>query len=498
MIQRYFTAMALLLLSALPSMAATTDADTLLRYSAEANVQAGSGTHTSFWLSNNRMGLSSVRNNSGYLRAGLFRDADTTRRFSWSAGVDLVGAFHYTSGFVVQQLYAGVRYRCLDLTVGARERRSQFVDGYLSSGDLLLSESARPIPQARIAIENYRYIPYTRRSLAIRGYFSFGMFTDQDWQTSFTRGTGNQRAKGVLFHSKGIFLRWGNTDRFPLTIEGGLEMAAQWGGKIYLADGKVVTPGHSLKDAFKVVIPTGSSSDDPALAPDVANIEGNHTGAWSLAAAWTPKQADWSARVYYQHYFEDHSMMFWDYLWRDMLLGAEFKLPKNPFVDRFLYEYLITKDQAGPVYNDKTPSVPEQVSGRDNYYNNFLYGAWQHWGMAIGNPLLLSPIYNADHRIHFYNNRIKAHHFGLSGQPLDELRWRVLFSFVRSWGTYEQPTPEVIRSYNALLELDWQPRRLPGWGARLSLAADRGSLLGHNYGAMLTITRSGVITRNRK
>ena len=115
-----------------------------------------------------------------------------------------------------------MRYRALELTVGSKERRSQFVDPELSSGDLLMSENARPIPQARLAIEDYRYIPGTRDRLAVRGYFSFGMFTDGDWQYSFTRGHDTQRAKNVLYHSKGIFLRWGNTERFPLTVEGGL------------------------------------------------------------------------------------------------------------------------------------------------------------------------------------------------------------------------------------------------------------------------------------
>lgn len=473
------------------SVGAAAPADSLMYWRVEANASAGGGDRSPFWLTNNRMGLSSVNNGNGYLRAGFFREQQTDRRFSWGAGVDLAGAFHSTSCFVIQQLYGSVRYRALELTVGSKERRSQFVDPELSSGDLLMSENARPIPQARLAIEDYRYIPGTRDRLAVRGYFSFGMFTDGDWQYSFTRGHDTQRAKNVLYHSKGIFLRWGNTERFPLTVEGGLEMGAQWGGTVYMPDGTVIHPGSGFKDAMKVIIPSGSSSDNPALAPDKANVAGNHTGEWSLAAAWTPKNADWSARLYYQHYFEDHSMMFFNHFWRDMLLGIELGLPRNRFVDKAVYEYLITKDQSGPVYYDKTPEIPYQVSGRDNYYNNFLYGGWQHWGMGLGNPLVLSPVYNADHHIYFYNNRIKAHHFGLSGSPLAGLRWRLLISYTRSWGTYAEPSPEILRACSGLLEVSYAPRRLAGWGARLSLAADHGSLIGDNYGAMISIVKKG-------
>ena len=77
-----------------------------------------------------------------------------------------------------------------------------------------------------------------------------------------------------------------------------------------------------------------------------------------------------------------------------------------------------SKDQAGAVFNDTNEYYPEQVSGRDDYYNHGIYPAgWSHWGMGMGNPLLISPIYNKDCTLRFKHNRVKAHHFGLSGSP---------------------------------------------------------------------------------
>lgn len=478
---------------ALCSMAAIAQepTDSIYHYDIELNGSVSSGEHTPFWLTNNRDGLSSIKKNNGYIRAGFFRESQYDRRFSWNFGIDLVGAAHYTSEFVIQQLYAGVRYRCLDLTVGSKVRHEGVTDPELSSGDMLHSPNARPIPQARLGVERYTYIPYTKHKLAFKAYFSMGMFTDQDWQYTFTNHGAHQRTKNVLYNGKGLFLRWGDTDKFPLTIEGGFEMGTQWGGKVYLPDGTVIDPGHSFKDMIKAVFAQGSGSSDPMLAPDKNNAAGNQVGQWSAAVAWTPKNADWGAKVYYQHFFEDHSMMTFDYLWRDMLLGLELKLPKNRFVDKFVYEYLITKDQAGPVYNDTNADNPEQVSGRDNYYNNWLYNAWQHWGMGLGNPLLLSPGYNANGEITFFHNRVKAHHFGFSGHPCSEVDYRILLSYTRSWGSYNMPTPNVQRMVNAMVEVGYHPRRFQGWGARLSFGADGGSLMGRNYGAMLSITKKG-------
>lgn len=63
-----------------------------LYYKVEGQVSFSNGRHTPFWLANNRQGLSSVKKNNGYFRAGLFRNIDENKRFSWGAGIDLAGA----------------------------------------------------------------------------------------------------------------------------------------------------------------------------------------------------------------------------------------------------------------------------------------------------------------------------------------------------------------------------------------------------------------------
>ena len=82
---------------------------------------------------------------------------------------------------------------------------------------------------------------------------------------------------------------------------------------------------------------------------------------------------DWKFRAYLEHYFEDHSQMFWQYgRWKDGHLGLEVTLPENRWVTRVLWEGLNTKDQTGPLlYDGIAGSFHDvQMSGGDNYYTN--------------------------------------------------------------------------------------------------------------------------------
>ncbi len=459
-----------------------------ISYSVEGNASFSSGNNTPFWLVNNRFGLSSTKKNNGYLRAGIFKEANQNgKRFAWGAGADLALAYNFTSTFIVQQLYADLRYRCLGLTVGSKEFTGGFNNPRLSTGNLTFSANARPIPQAKIGIPEYTIVPWTKRWVSVKGYLSYGFFTDGRWQKDFA-APNSKRTEKVLFHSKAGFLKIGDRTRFPIEFEGGLQMAAQFGGKSITGD-KVINMPTSLKDWLKVIIPSSGGSDTPN--GEQLNVYGNHVGDWNAALIYTPKDNKWSVKMYYDHYFEDHSMMFMDFTWRDMLLGIEGRLPKNPFVSAIVYEYLYTKDQAGPVYWDHTPEIPEQVSGRDQYYNHYIYTGWQTWGMGIGNPLAISPIYNSNHILYFYHNRLKAHHLGIEGQPAPLVGYRLLLSYTRSWGTYDTPTSRVMRNFNTLVETTFTPRKLPGWSGTLSIATDGGALLGPSVGVMVSIKKTG-------
>lgn len=477
----------LVLLTLLPCVVSARDS---LRYDVEAVSVAATGANTPFWLVNNRDGLGSVKRYNGYLRAAAFVDGDTARRFSWNAGADLVGAYGMTSHFIIEQLYAGINYRSVFVYAGSRIEDSGTVDRRLSSGDLLYSGNALPMPQVRAGLSRFVPVPLTNDWLHIRGYVAYGLFTDGSWQTSFA-GPDGFRTDNVLYNSKGIWFRIGRQKTLPLHFTLGLEMGTQFGGK-YWQNGKWNHMPTKLKDWFKAFIPGAGGSDTPI--GEQTNVYGNHTGEWTFSLDWTPSGDDnWQARAYYEHYFEDHSMMFFDYKWRDGLLGFQLTPPSNPWLQSIVYEYLYTKDQSGAVYWDHDAHIPEQVSGRDNYYNHGLYVGWEHWGMGLGNPLLISPVYNADRSLRFKHNRIIAHHVGIAGRPTAQVEWRLLVSHTRSWGTYDSPTAQVLHNFTIMTEGTYSPRKLRGWSGTLSLGLDHGNLIGNSFGAQISIRKTGLL-----
>ncbi|MDE5653350.1 MAG: capsule assembly Wzi family protein [Muribaculaceae bacterium] len=463
-----------------------------LRWKGESTASLAGGDNTPFWLTNNTQGLGSLKKNNLRLRASIFKDMDRTNRFSWGAGVDLVGGYRQQSPFAIHQLYGEIRYRCLDLLVGQKELQGELSNPRLSSGNLLYSGNARPIPQIRAGIFDYADIWGLRGWLGIKGYIAFGMFTDSKWVREWDRD--GVYAQNVKYHSKGLWLRNGNTKVFPLQFEVGIEMATQFGGWCYWRDPdgniqRVDMPG-GFKSIVKAFVPMPGGSN--TINGEQTNVEGNFLGNWTYALSWLPDGADWAVKAYFQHMFEDHSMLYVEYPWHDGLWGVEAKLPRNRVVSNIVYEFLYMKDQTGPVYWDKTDQIPAQVSGRDNYYWHQLYGAWQHWGEIIGNPMILSPIYN-DGTMLLRSTRIIGHHLGFEGQPLNELSYRVLASYQRSWGTYKNPLPEVADNFSFLLETTWRPRRLAGWEGKFSFGLDTGNLIGRSAGVQITISKTGLI-----
>lgn len=465
-----------------------------IRYRAEIGYNFGGGDNSPFWIMSNRFGLSSRRPNNAYLRLGAFHDLDRSKRFSWGAGVDLAVAAGFTSVFVPQQVYGEVKYRCLDAMIGQKEITDGFLNTELSSGGLTYSNNARPIPQIRVGIFDYADFWGCKGMFAVKGHIAYGFFSDDWWLKRWVDSDNPEipYSLGTLYCSRAIYFRFGNDKKFPLTGEFGMEMATEFGGKTYYRekDGTLREDRHPqyAKAWLKALIPMKGGSDTGG--GEQTNVEGNMLGNWAFALRWEDPSG-WMARIYYEHFFEDHSMMFFDYPWKDGLFGVEARLPKNPFVSEALYEFLYMKDQSGPVYWDHTPVIDYQISEIDNYYNHYIYNGWQHWGMGIGNPFLTSPIYNSPHYAYFFNTRVTAHHLALKGDPTPQTSWVLKASYMRSWGTYYYPHHNVKDNFSLLAEVKWHPRRFSGWEGGLAFGMDAGSLLGHSYGAQITISKSG-------
>lgn len=461
-----------------------------LKYKVEAGVAVSNGDYAPVWLTANRYGMAGNEPNFAYVRAGAEWNKVLPKNWRIDAGMDLAGGKNLSSKFWVQQAYADVSWKTLTLSIGSKERPGFPLakNEKLTSGWMVEGTNMRPIPQVRVEVKDYLNVPGTKGWMAFKGYLSYGYFTDGDWQEDFV-APGQIYTTGVLYHSKSLMIRLGNREKLPVEFEFGLLTAAQFGGKRMQknADGSVSLVRdmpQGLKDFWKVFFPKQEST--------LENVEGNHCGSWNFALNYYA--GDWKFKAYLEHYFEDHSQMFWQYgRWKDGHIGVEVDFPKNRWISAVVWEGLNTTDQTGPIlYDGIAGSFNDlQMSGRDNYYTNGEYLGWQNYGNSLGHPFLLGPAYNTDVVNEVKGCRVKAQHVGLTGDPSEEWNWRLLVSYARNWGSYIKPFDEVKKQFSSLAEVTYRPERLKGWSFSAALAVDRGNYPGNSTGGMLTIRKCG-------
>lgn len=477
---------------------------------------AFSGGRTPLWMNANRYGLSSLENGNGYLRAGVFRPlrTDSARRWGVGYGVDLAVPYNFTSNFVVQQAFAEGRWLHGSLTVGSKQYPMELKNNRLSSGSQTLGINARPVPQVRLALPDYWTLPFGKGWIHLKGHIAYGRMTDDGWQHDFT-GKQSKYADDVLYHSKAGYLKIGNEDKFcPFSLELGLEMASTFGGTSYIPDGQggmtAVKGKTGLGAYWKAFIPGGSDAGETTYQ----NAEGNQVGSWLVRMNWDTDM--WRMSVYADKYFEDHSAMFqldydgygegdeWQvkkkhryllYDFKDIMLGAEFRMKYDRWVNSVVFEYIYSKYQSGPIYHDHTSTIPDHIGGKDNFYNHGIYTGWQHWGQVMGNPLYRSPIYNSDGTVSVRNNRFMAFHLGVDGRPLERFTYRLLATWQEGLGTYDDPYDKKHHNVSFLVEGEYAfgGKLLEGWSVRGGYAMDFGGILGNNFGFQLTVAKAGLI-----
>lgn len=473
--------------------------------------------NTPLWLNANKYGLSSLDSSNGYLRAAIGRqtEQDSTKRWGFGYKADMAITQGYTSRTILQQAYVEGRWLKGVLTIGSKEIPMELKDNQLSSGSQTLGINARPIPQARLSLNDYWTVPFTKGWISLKGHIAFGMTTDGKWQEDFTNKT-SKYSTDVLYHSKAGYLKINNGKQgCPWSLEVGLEMATQFGGTTYMEDnGQTIKieNGTGAKDFWNAL--TGRGFD--AIETKYTNVEGNLLG--SYVARFNYETNKWKLGIYADHFFEDHSGMFfadydgygsgseWNekkkskffiYSLKDIMLGVDLELKECRLLKKIVVEYIYTKYQSGPVYHDHTQSISDHIGGEDNYYNHQIYGAWQHWGQVMGNPLYRSPIYNDNGTINVDDNRFYAFHIGVAGNPADNLGYKILATYQKGFGNYSKPylCPKENVSLMAQTHYSFTKGKLAGSYIRCGIGADIGKIYGHNFGAQLTIGKNFKVTR---
>ncbi len=472
----------------------------------EAIVNTGSGTFAPYYIASNRHGIITQQTDALF-RAAAFKPMDTDRRFSYSFGIEFLTGYSSANDYKqwdqsamkfdtnsrrpasiwLQQLYGEVKYRGVFLTAGLKQHESALLNFELSSGDLILSGNARPIPEIRVGFIDFQNIPFTNGWVQIQGEIGYGKFTDNDWMRNHYNYFNGHIAIGSFYNYKRCYFRTKPSQPFSLTI--GMQAAGVFGGTTtFYRGGKIDRVEHnssSIKTFFKMFIPTPGGE---------GYYTGNSLGSWDVVGRYRLPNGS-EIKGYMSSPWETGSgigkLNGFDGLW-----GLEYKSAKKSFINGAVVEYFDFTNQSGSVHWDpaNTPgtTLNAHSSGCDNYYNNGYYNSYANYGMAIGSPVLKSPIYNLDGYLRFVDNRVRGFHAGISGNISPAFRYRVLGGYRKSWGSLSYPYKTPQTDTSVMIEGSYKIPQVKGLAVKAQVAFDHGKLYGNNIGGCLSISYSNL------
>ena len=311
----------------------------------------------------------------------------------------------------------------------------------------------------------------------------FGWFTDGRFQKDFV-DEHNYYSEKVLYHHKSFYMRIGLPEG-RWVWEMGYRLDSQFGGKkTDNATGEVFDNGGGWKRYWHALIP--QKGDSETTLGDQVQYEGNILGSEFLKL--THNNDLFSLSAYLENYFDDFSGMGklngFDGLW-----GIEYKGHKFKYIDNAVFEYYQSTHQSGPLHGLDFDDMALKTGGADDYYNNFFYTGWEHWGYSLGTPLSVSPVYNDNGSLRFYYNRVRAFHVAFSGDLSDEVSYVGRFNHSRTWGTPFMPTPEMKKSVSAAIEIDYSPAGLKSWHFRFGVGGDVSDVYGDNIGLSVAVRK---------
>ena len=490
-------------------------------YEVQFTGNAGSGDLAPYYITANRGGTLTQRY-SALASAHLWHAIDTTDRFSWGYGVEIWGGYtssanydrydattgtftaigrHPARGWI-QQLYAKVKYRGVFLTAGQQEHSSPLLNSRLSSGDLTMSGNARPGMGVTAGFINFQDIPFTKGWVQICGEIGYYRLGDTKWINDHYNYYNSKVTTGYWFNYKNAYFRTKPTERLVFTI--GMQAACQFGGdyKLYQAGQctRTMKMSSSLKSFFHALIPGSGGSGNKG---DADYMEGNHVGTWDVMLEYKLPRGH-RLRGYYQSPWEDGSgigkLNGFDGLWGLEWRNGNAKAP----VTGVVIEYLDLTNQSGPIhyrpsdyaedgYESGSPTKG-QATGSDDYYNNYAYCGYHSRGLAIGSPMVKSPIYNQDGYLGFTDNLLRGFHLAVSGCAGNDVDYRAMVSYRRSWGTPFRLRTEAVDVTSAMVEAIYRVKRVQGLSMTAQLAIDRGKLYGNNFGGLITVSYRGNFT----
>lgn len=499
----------------IPASSQVADAPFGIDYEAEAILAASSGSSLApYYMISNRHGILTQKNDA-LVRLEASRSMDRSKRFSYGFGVEAVAGYAYKSEYMrwdasakalagekegpsaifLQQLYGEIKYRQVFLEVGMKERTSALLNSTLSSGDLVESGNARPIPQVRVGFIDFVDIPFTNGWVQIQGDISYGKFADNGWMKSHYNYYNYHINLGALYTYKRCYFRTNPEKPFSVTF--GMQTAGLFGGTTsYYSNGEMIKSekwSRSIKTFFKMFLPIRGDGNE--------YYEGNSLGSWDIFARYRFSDGT-VVKAYLQKPWEDGSGIGWlngfDGLWGLEYAAAD----KEAIVSGAVVEYLDFTNQSGGIHwapeDSPGTNLTSHTDGGDQYYNNFASNSYMNYGMSIGTPFLPAPIYNSDGYMAYVNNRVRGFHVGISGTLSPAVTYRLLGGYRKGWGDSRIPVVNSIHDTSVMAEANYRVAKVPGLEIKAQVAYDNGNMLGNNFGGLLSVTYRGRLDFSRK
>jgi hypothetical protein len=443
----------------------------------ELSSHMAAGENAPFWLVSNRFGTSTPEKGRGTVRVGMFSNPELKDNIHLSYGLEVINRYDGQNKAWFHQAYIeGVFYKLVRLKAGMKEETIGNEYTPLSTGSIIWSSNARPLPMIEMGTPGFVEVPFTFGYFELKGSLAHGWFEKDRY------------VKGIYIHRKNIYGRFGGD--LPVNLLFGYNHMAMWGGD-HPTLGKLPTD----LDSYRRVFFAEEGDPDRIGTPDswVINRFGNHLGSRNYGI--DVKTGNYLIGAYMQDVFEDNSgrkrRNFPDGLWGLYWRSKE----KKGLITGIVYEYMQTSNQSGPLH-EKNDTI---LGGDDNYFNHGTYqSGWTHHKMVIGTPFITSPVFNRniDHPRNFriWNNRVETHHVGIEGMLPFGIDYRLLASYSKNMGLFTRlesipgvfQIPSSLYQWMGMLELRYTLSYYP-LDLGLQLAGDVGGMYGDNFGVGLRL-----------
>lgn len=464
-----------------------------LQYEVELGGLAATTDQLPFWLRANRFGTVPLKGPLATLQAGVslpyHRTNDSTathrNRFDWGFGVYGVANAGPRTQVLLPEAYVKARYGWLELLAGRRRDVIGLGDSTLSSGFVVGSGNALPMPLLRLGTPGFVPLGWFRQFFAFHVGYTHAWFNVPYMQ-------------GAYLHQKYVYARFGRPGA-KIRVYAGINHQVQWGGRAdylvgtpYAVDGKLTTAFPDYLDLVIGVIPK-DLENDRFTNFDGYNRIGNHIGSYDLGLEWNSAEASWM--LYHQHLYEDASGLVLANV-PDGLTGLRYRsrqpaLGQGFQVRGLVLEWLTTMNQSGPSFDQATT----RFKGSDDYYNHVQYReGWSYYGPTIGTPFIapLKELQPANPSINkdwfFPNNRLQAWYAGMEA-TLNGISLTGRVSYSRNHGTYSYPFTPIRSQFSALIGAQFPISRWRNTFLNGSLALDQGTLYPKSLGGRLSLRK---------